>query len=126
MAVSKVLLAYDLFEKVETQKDKVKSEIVNDVQKFEEKSYIIHASYYILYVLGELARKLSIDLQYEKIEAIWELYSKAVEAIERTISKEKGLLGNQYSHAVFFRSNRSKKYFEDLEETELGDLLALE
>lgn len=131
ITANKLLLAYELFEKVETQKDIVKSQIVSNVEMFEEKSYIIHASYYILYVLGELARKLSIDLQYENIDAIWDLYPKAVEAIERTISKEKELLAKQYSHtvyshAVFFRSNKSKKYFEDLEETELGELLALE
>jgi hypothetical protein len=46
----RVLLAHSLFESIESSKNKMKNEIVNDPILFEEKSYVIHASYYILYV----------------------------------------------------------------------------
>ena len=119
----KVILAYSLFEKIETQKNKIKIEIVSDRLLFENKSYIILASYYILYVIGELARRNKVDLKYDNLQKMWDLYDDAVRVIEAMISKEQGLVGQKYTHSVFFKSNKSKKYFENLEDTELTDLL---
>jgi len=119
----KVWLAYSLFEKIESEKDKVKSEIVSDQSLFKSKSYIIHASYYILYVMGEVAIRKNIDLTYANFQRIWDLYQDAVNIIEKTISKEQKVAGPKYTHSTFFRSNKSKKYFEELEDTELEELL---
>lgn len=119
----KVILAYSLFEKIETQKNKIKIEIVSDRLLFENKSYIILASYYILYVIGELARRNKVDLKYDNLQKMWDLYDDAVRVIEAMISKEQGLVGQKYTHSVFFKSNKSKKYFENLEDTELTELL---
>ena len=122
---NKVWLAYSLFEKIESAKNRIKSEIVSDQSLFKSKSYIIHASYYILYVMGELARRKKIDLKYSNFQQIWDLYQDAVTVIETTIAKEQKAIGQKYTHSAFFRSNKSKKYFEDLEEAELIDLLNL-
>lgn len=121
----KVWLAYSLFEKIESEKNKVKLKIVSDQSLFKDKSYIIHASYYILYVMGELARRNVIELKYANFQKIWDLYPGAVNIIETTISKEREAVGQKYTHSTFFRSNKSKKYFEDLEEAELINLLNL-
>ena len=121
----KVSLAYNLFEKIESEKNRIKLEIVGDQALFKVKSYIIHASYYILYVMGELARRNKIELKYSNFQEIWNLYSDAVNVIETTIAKERKAVGQKYTHSTFFRSNKSKKYFEDLEETELIELLNL-
>lgn len=119
----KVWLAYSLFEKIESEKDKIKLEIVSNESLFKIKSYIIHASYYILYVMGEVARRKNIDLTYANFQKIWDLYQDSINIIEKTISKEQKVAGQKYIHSTFFRSNKSKKYFEDLEETELEELL---
>ncbi|MEO1296729.1 MAG: AIPR family protein [Cyanobacteria bacterium J06636_16] len=119
----KVLLAHSLFESIEAQKNAQKDEIVNDPYLFDEKSYIIHASYYILYIMGELARRKSISLTFSNYDEIWDLYPDALSVIERTIQRERDSIGQKYSHSIFFRSNKSKKYFEDLEEDELLQLL---
>ena len=116
-------MLYSLFEKIETQKNKIKIEIVSDRLLFENKSYIILASYYILYVIGELARRNKVDLKYDNLQKMWDLYDDAVRVIEAMISKEQGLVGQKYTHSVFFKSNKSKKYFENLEDTELTELL---
>lgn len=122
---NKVRLAYSLFEKIEAEKNRIKSEIVSDQLLFKQKSYIIHASYYILYVMGELARRKKINLDFINFQQIWELYQYAVSIIETTITKEQKAIGQKYTHSTFFRSNKSKKYFEDLEESELSELLTL-
>jgi hypothetical protein len=121
----KVWLAYSLFEKIESEKDKIKLEILSNESSFESKSYIIHASYYILYVMGEIARRKSIDLTYTNFQKIWNLYQDSIKILEKIISKEKKVAGQKYIHSTFFRSNKSKKYFEDLEEAELAELLSM-
>jgi hypothetical protein len=125
IVADKVWLAYKIFEEIELEKNKIKLKIVSDQALFNSKSYIIHASYYILYVMGELARRNSIELKYDNLQNIWSLYPDAVNVIETTISKEQKAVGQKYTHSTFFRSNKSKKYFEDLEEVELIDLLNL-
>jgi len=121
----KVLLAYNLFEKIELEKNAIRLQIIGNQSLFKNKSYIIHASYYILYVIGELARRNKIELKYSNFQEIWNLYSGAVNVIETTIAKERKAVGQKYTHSTFFRSNKSKKYFEDLEESELIELLNL-
>lgn len=119
----KVWLAYSLFEKIELQKNQIKLEIVNDESLFTDKSYIIYASYYVLYIMGEIARRKNIDLVYANFQKIWDLYQDSINIIEEIIHKEQEISGQRYVHSAFFKSNKSKKYFEELEETELVELL---
>jgi AIPR protein len=122
----KVLLAYSLFERIEIQKNRVKLNTVNDRELFDKKSYIVLASYYILHIIGELARKNGIDLNYANIQIIWNLYDDAIKVIESMIYKEQNTMGRKYDHSSFFRSNRSKKYFEDLDSSELDSILSVD
>jgi cAMP phosphodiesterase len=73
--------------------------------------------------MGEVARRKSVELNSRNTERIFSLYTNALNIIEKTIEKEKNTTGTKYSHSTFFRSNKSKKYFEDLEEDELSELL---
>ncbi|MDJ0659392.1 MAG: AIPR family protein [Crocosphaera sp.] len=114
----KILLSYRLFEKIESQKQETKKNIINDTTKFSKKSYILYASYYILHIIGELAQQQAIDLTLSNIEKIWQLYKKAIEYLEKIIEKEKKQSQNKYAHASFFRSNKPKKYFEEIMEKE--------
>jgi len=118
-----VLLAYEIYDRIEEKKSQSRSEITQDIGRYEEKSYIIYSSYYVLYIVGELARVSSIELDYKNVDSIWALYPKAILLIEKSIQQEKSIKGKQYSHANFFRSNKSKKYLEGLDEAEIDRIL---
>jgi hypothetical protein len=119
----KALLPYRLFEKIEESKNTRKSEILDlPPKRFEEESFILFASYYILYIMGELAKQESIDLTFDNLSNIWSLYPKAIGIVRGLIDSEKKLLEGHkdtYSHATYFVSNKPKKYFE---ETLLGNV----
>jgi AIPR protein len=112
----KVLLAYTLFDKIENEKSKVRMEILSDTQSFEEKSYILHASYYVLYIIGELAQKSSIEFSYDQIDNIWMLYPDAITSVKKAVEDGQRELGKKYSHGPFFKSEKTKKYFEHLKD----------
>ena len=63
----KIWLAYSLFEGIESEKNKIKVATINNQELFEKSSYFVLASYYILYVMGELARRNKIELKYDKM-----------------------------------------------------------
>ncbi|PZU99279.1 MAG: hypothetical protein DCE90_01830 [Pseudanabaena sp.] len=122
---NKVWLSYSLFEKIEIEKSKIKLEIVSDQLIFQEKSYILYASYYVLFIIGELARQKNVNFIYDNLQEIWNLYKDAVNILEKTIAKEKEISGQKYSHSTFFRSNKIKKYVEDTADNNLLDMLNL-
>ena len=74
--------------------------------------------------MGEIARLKKIDLSYNNFQEIWNLYCDAINIVEKIISKEQKVAGQKYNHPTFFRGNKSKKYFEELEESELSELLS--
>lgn len=113
----KALLAYRLFERIEDAKNERKSELLSLLaNEFEEESFILYASYYILYIIGELAQQESIDVKFDELPKIWALYSKAVDIVRSLVQAEKQfLLGHKdtYTHASYFVSNKPKKDFEE-------------
>lgn len=114
----KALLAYRLFERIEESKNNKKLELLKlDEKKYNEESFILHASYYVLFVLAELSDMNDIDLILDNIDQIWAQYGSAVAILEKAIRKEKESLGRQkdtYTHARFFVSNRPKTYISKL------------
>ncbi len=70
--------------------------------------YLLHASYYLMFFIKKIA-------QHNNIISGIELYEKAVDIIEQIISKEKKRLGEDYSDAVLFKSNRPKEYLSALD-----------
>ena len=113
-----VLLPYRLFERIEKEKNKAKSTILSssDSRVFEEESFILYASYHILYVMKELAVRDGIELEFGSLAAIWVLYSEAVDITRKLINMEQKYQQKRketYSHVGFFKSSRPKKIFED-------------
>ncbi len=113
----KVLLAYKLFENIEDRKSSARETVVNELGKSDE-SFLLYASYYILYIMGELARKDDISLLYMNLDMITDLYPKATKILQELIEEEKKTYAghrDNYSDASFFKSNRPKRLFESRE-----------
>jgi len=114
----RILLSYNLFNRIEKEKNRIKAEMLGKTDSFTDKGYsMLYASYYILYVLGELASKQGISLEYRNIESIWSLYDLAIELVNRIVRKEQKRLESAkepFEYAPFFKTNRPKKYFEDM------------
>ena len=109
----KVLLAYKLFERIENEKNLIKDRLLKQ-ENYEQDSYILFTSYWLLYILGILADKNSIALNYNNIDIIWNKYPEAKTLIEKIIAEEKqSNRKDKYAHAVFFKHNKPKKYLGD-------------
>ena len=114
----KILLPYRLFEMIEKEKNKAKNTVLSSSNSasFENESFILHASYHILYFLKELGDREGAALSLGSLSEFWALYPQAVAITRQVIEAEKAsLLGDKetYSQAAFFKSSRPKKIFED-------------
>lgn len=117
LTADKVIISLRVWEYIEQQKIVRRKEILKDKASFEEKSYILHASYYTLYTISKLCEVLSIEICITNEEKIINLYSKAIDLIEKSIEKEINRLDgfkDSYSHRVFFTTNRPKVFLEEL------------
>lgn len=115
LTADKVLLAYKLFEKVESEKNIAKVELLSKSRIFDRESFIIYSSYYIVYIIGQLAKKEKIELELKNLTEIEALYPKAVKIIRSLIKVEQESLKghkDKYTHALFFKGNKPKKHFE--------------
>lgn len=110
----KILLAYQLFEKIEREKKLAKQEIVGlSAKKFKQESFILYASYYLLYALNLLAQKQSIALTFSNLSLIWSLYPKAVKILREFSETEQKGDPSEYSHRKFFTTITLKKLLDD-------------
>lgn len=110
-----ILIATELFDRLETIKKSKRSEILQDQTIFETESFILHASYYILYLLGEIAKYDSIPIAITNIDDIWAYYDEAIELIKKSINEEQNEIidsRENYNHRVFFKGNRPKNHIE--------------
>ncbi len=117
LTADKVLLSLKIWEHIEERKITRRKEILQDKSSFEERSYILHASYYILYTISKLCESYKIDISLDNQDEIINLYDKAIELIETSINKEINRLDgfkDSYSHRVFFTTNRPKSFLEEL------------
>lgn len=110
----KVLLAYSIYEEIETKKLQVKKQITQNISEYEEKSYILFSSYYILYILSKI---ITVKSKEEKFvvnkDNIMKFYDIALLLIQKAIKQEKRNNPNKYSNADFFKSTRPKAYIDD-------------
>jgi hypothetical protein len=123
----KVLLGYRLFEKIENEKSEIKDELIKDPNRYEKDSFILHASYYLLYLLSELSEKIGLERSQENINKIWKLYPLAKNILISIIKKEEASLEGykeKYSHAAFFKSNKPKTRFETYDRETLEHWIA--
>ncbi len=113
----KVMLPYMLFEKIEDAKNRRKAVILSlPDNEYEEESFILYASYYLLYFLGEMSDDRGIERRSTNLDEIWNLYPEAVKILRQLVKNEKSFLSghkDSYTHAKFFVSSRPKKLFEE-------------
>jgi len=122
ITADKVLLAYRLFERIENEKNLIKDRLLKQ-ENYEEDSYILFTSYWLLYTLGILADNNSIDLAYSNIDIIWCKYSEARTLIEKIITEEKqNNRKYKYNHATFFKHNKPKKYLDESENRSINEV----
>lgn len=126
LTADNVMLAYMLFEKIENEKNKEKSQILSNSNTSYADFYLSHSTYWILYFLGKIARLYSLDLEYTRMEQIWELFPNVRKLIEYLCKKEQDYLekkGDKFSYQLFFKYNKPKKYFEELTENEVRSIV---
>ena len=110
-----LLLSLGLFNKIEVEKKKYACKLDVRPDLYDEESFVLHASYYVLYLLKKIAMKKNIAIQSSNIELIFDCYSSAINLIKQAIEQErKELKKDTYSHRVFFKGNRPKKHLENL------------
>ena len=86
-----------------------------NTKEYDKKSYILYASYYILYILYEIADFLEIEISIVNLETIWKKYPKAIAITEELIKIEKKIIGPDiYSDAAFFKYSNPKKHLKKL------------
>lgn len=113
MTAEKVLLAYELFIKIENEKKeyiKQKAELGN--KEAERKSYLPYVSFFVLYAMKLVAKTKKIELTFANLSSIFGNYSIAIALIEKAIDQEKKY-GESYSNSAFFKSARPKAYITD-------------
>lgn len=111
-----VLLAVSLFNEVEKRKLKRKKEILENPQTYNYESYILHATYYILYALSTIAAAKGIAKSLNQYSKIIANYDVAVEAIGAAVGEEQDNLRGykeDYTHRKFFVSNKPKVYIDE-------------
>jgi hypothetical protein len=112
-----VLLCLHLFNDLERERNRVAADIAANPERWEEESYVVHSSYYLLYLLRKLAELKKIDLEFVQADSISANYVEAVEMIRKTTEMERLDLQKRketYNHRVFFKGNRPKKHLDTL------------
>jgi hypothetical protein len=103
----KVILALNLFEYVDQIKSDRRNEIFSSDRLYDQFSYLIYASFYILDILRDLAINKGIHLMPENFEAIKNLYSEAIKYIEEIIEKgrkDTKVGSRSFTYSTFFKS----------------------
>ncbi|MGE4419562.1 MAG: AIPR family protein [Sulfurimonas sp.] len=98
-----VLKLFNLYNAIERKKFELK----------DEKSYLNHATYYIMYFISILKENEEDNLM--------NYYEKALKRIEYIREKEKEKLIDDYSDPILFKGNSPKKYLSELEKVDFND-----
>ncbi|MBB2145166.1 DUF4357 domain-containing protein [Pedobacter sp. LMG 31464] len=126
----KVLLAYKLFEFIEANKNEKRPELFINEVIYEEKSYIIYASLYILYFIKEIAKQNNIDIEYKNLDLLLGLYPKAIEVIEKVnkVGKARAKTENRsFAFNTFYKSPLPITIFKTLnQEVDLENVDSVE
>lgn len=116
ITANKVLLAFNLYKEIENKKRSVRKEIILDKKLYEQQSFILYATYHILYIVGvisELKQKSGEIINITKEQLFSDYYEIAILLIEKAIKQEKKNNQSKYSNADFFKSARPKIYIDD-------------
>ena len=124
----KVLLGIKLFEKIETDKNIAKENLIKGIDEGEKSSYMSYASYWVLFFLSEFAIRKNIQFEESCLDSIWNMYYNVQLLIEHLVQTEKEVMtkkNDKYSHITFFKYNRPKKLYEDMSSSELEEFLTI-
>lgn len=114
ITADKVLLPYHLYSKIEDERINKRELMLTDHNLYEKESFILYASYYILYIISEIAVLLDIDLEAAEHETLWTLYPQAITILAILVQMEKGQAKDLYNDASFFKQNKPQKHFEEM------------
>lgn len=109
----RVLLAYKLYESINSKKNAAKARLFTmDPDLYATESFILYASYHILYVLGDLAGRDGVPLIYANFSEIRDYYDEAVQIIRNLIEAEQKT-AQRFALTTFFKSNKLVKLVKD-------------
>ena len=114
ITADKVLLPYHLYSKIEDERINKRELMLTDHNLYEKESFILYASYYILYIISEIAVLLDIDFEATEYETLWTLYPQAITILGILVQMEKGQAKDLYNDAAFFKQNKPQKHFEEM------------
>jgi hypothetical protein len=111
-----VLTVMRLFNEIEVRKAKKKKVLLENPKNYESESYILFASYYLLYTISELAEIKGVTKDQQSLPKLIELYDEATALIRKAIQEEKSSTGRKekYVHGVFFKRNKPKMLIQKL------------
>jgi len=111
-----VLTVMRLFNEIEARKAVKKVTLLENPQLYEDESFILYASHYLLYLISELADQRDISKTQSSLGKLIELYEEAIEIIKQAIQVEKASLGikEKYIHGVFFKNNKLKLHIQKI------------
>lgn len=110
-----ILVSIKLYQYIEEQKMTCKKIILSDPKLFEENSFILHSTYYILFTISELADKYELQKTESELESLKSLYLNAKTIVNNAVISENKKLedyAENYSHRSFFKGNSPRKYIE--------------
>lgn len=105
ITAQKLLQAFEIYSKVETKKDQIKKEIIQDNNQYEENSFVLYSTYFIVYILGEIKDRLQIHNNLFE-----NYYDMAFELMRKVVESEKKVRDTKYTNANFFKSIRPQQY----------------
>lgn len=105
-----IILSYEILSYIDEQKKLAKKEIANGEKA---KDYILHANYYIMYTIAELANSREIELIPSNKFKFIDMYSEANNIVAKAAkNKEQSSSNSRYTHRVFFNGNEPKRYID--------------
>ncbi|MCG6142739.1 AIPR family protein [Leptospira mtsangambouensis] len=110
----KLLLALNIFDEIEKNKRNIRKQESNNLGIKKSTEFLLHASYYLLYTISLLSEKYKTEKNLSNFEKIINFYGEAKQIVEEIMLKELVLQKNKYSHRVFFKGQRPKKYLDDI------------
>lgn len=117
VSADSLLLALLLFNDIEKKKVDIVNQLIQNPSKYDDDSYIMHSSYYLLYLIKRLANLNKAPLVYGNYNNIYSYYHEATELLKKAIEMEKTSLQKgkeSYNHRVFLKGNRPKIHLEKL------------
>lgn len=105
-----IILSYEILKYIDEKKRLAKKEISSGKKELD---YILHANYYIMYTIAELANSQNIKLILNNKFRLIDLYDQANSIVAKAAkNKESNSNNSRYTHRVFFNGNEPKKYID--------------